>query len=211
MKQPRILPWNGSEDWVLAEALQVLARGGLLVLPTDTVYGIAADPRQPNSVERLWLAKGRPANKPIALLAADSAQVEQWPVRLSPLARCLAQRYWPGALTLVVDGADQTAAEGFRVPDHAATRLLLQAAGTALRVSSANRNGAPPALSAQAAAEALGPAVDLVLDGGTISGGQPSTVVRVTGKTLSILRPGAIPESQILATGRAWQREAAPD
>ena len=190
------MPWDGAAPRVLDEALAVLRRGALLVLPTDTVYGVAADPRVPGAGQRLGRAKGRAGDKAIPLLAADCAQVESWPATLKPLARKLARKYWPGALTMVLDcGAGQR--EGFRIPAHAAALALLRAAGP-LRVTSANRSGAPPALTAQAAAEALGAFVDLILDAGPAPGGRPSTVIRVDDDTVTVLREGAIPAREIL-------------
>lgn len=187
------------------EAVAVLRRGALLVMPTDTVYGVAADPRIPGAEQRLFRAKGRPEHKPIALLAADCAQIERRPVRLDPMARALAQRYWPGALTMVLPAGDRW--EGFRIPDHAAALAVLRAAGGVLRVTSANRSGAPPALTAGAAVEALNDVVDLALDAGPASEERPSTVIQIGSGTLTILREGAIPGREILETYRALTRD----
>lgn len=200
MNTPRIVAWDGTASGALDEALAVLRRGGLVALPTDTVYGVAADPGVPGAEERLGQAKGRTEDKAIPLLAADCDQVERWPARLTPLARKLARKYWPGALTMVLEcGGGRR--EGFRVPAHAAALALLRAAGT-LRVTSANRSGAAPALTAQAAAEALGAGVELVLDAGPAPGGRPSTVIRVDGDTVAVLREGAIPGREILAAAK---------
>ncbi len=195
------MPWDGFAPRVLDEALAILRGGGLLALPTDTVYGVAADPRVPGAERRICLAKGRAEDKPIPLLAADYAQIEDWPAKLNPMAHKLAQRYWPGALTMVLAcGAGQW--EGFRIPAHAATRTLLRAAGWPLRVTSANRSGGEPALTAQAASEALGVSVALVLDAGPAAGGRPSTVIRINDAMVTVLREGAIPGSEILAAAR---------
>jgi len=191
------VPWDGTAPRVLDEALAVLRSGGLLVVPTDTVYGVAADPRVPGAERRLYRAKGRAGDKALPLLAADYAQIESWPARLNPMARKLARRYWPGALTMVLDCGTR-GREGFRIPAQAATRTLLRAAGGPLRVTSANLSGAPPALTAQAAAEALGASVALVLDAGPAAGGLPSTVIRVDDNTVTVLREGAIPAQEIL-------------
>ena len=136
----------------------------------------------------------------MALLAANCAQIERWPARLGFVARALAQRYWPGALTLVLPAGNGW--EGFRIPAHAATRTILSAAGRVLRVTSANRSGLPPALTAAAAAAALGDGVELVLDTGPAPGGRPSTVVKIEETTITILREGAIPGDAIIKIHR---------
>ena len=176
---------------ILREAATVLRRGGLVVLPTDTVYGLAAMPLVPGVEERLNRVKKRAhGEKAIPLLAADSRQVEKWPASMNALAHRLATHHWPGTLTRVLDTASgQT--EGFRVPAHAGVLALLRVTGP-LRVTSANLSGAPPALNAQEAACAIGDQVDLILDGGAVTGGQPSTVLRVLENKLVLLREGAL-------------------
>jgi len=197
--------WDGSDPRVLNEALAVLRQGAILVLPTDTVYGMAADPRVTGAEQRLCQAKGRPEDKPIPLLTANCAQIERWPARLGPVARALAKRYWPGALTLVLPAGNGW--EGFRIPDHAAAQAVLSAVGGALRVTSANRSGSAPALTAKAAAETLGGAVELVLDTGPAPGGRPSTVVQIGETTITILREGAIPGREIIKMHRELMRD----
>ena len=210
MKEARIIAWDGVDPLILNQALAVLRRGALLVLPTDTVYGVAADPRLPGAEQRLGRAKGRAEDKPIPLLAADWTQIEQWPAQFSPAARRLARRYWPGALTMVLRvGADRW--EGFRIPQHAAALALLRGVGRPLRVTSANLSGAPPAVTAQAAAEALGKAVDLILDNGPSPGGRPSTVIRIENESVTILREGAIPGQEIMTAHREGMRAGTRD
>lgn len=228
------MPWNASDPRLIDEALAVLRQGHLLVLPTDTVYGIAADPCSPGAEQRLYQAKNRPPDKPIPLLVANEAQIEQRQARFGPEARTLARRYWPGALTMILPVDRRPASpgistthdpcrqdspdaeihnrkdishwEGFRIPDHAVTLTLLRAAGGALRVTSANRSGAPPALTAHDAVKALGSSIDLVLDAGRTQGGSPSTVIQITESTLIILREGAIPGRDIFEVYRSATR-----
>ena len=179
-----ILPCNEAS---LAEAASVLNGGGVAVIPTDTVYGLAAHPAFPLAVDRLYSIKGRDRGKKIALLAADAAAVEAFGCSLTAPARELAERHWPGALTLVVGE------EGFRVPDHGWTRRLLAACGGVLRVTSANLSGGQPATDAPQALEDVGLSADLVIDDGPSPGGVPSTVVRVHGNgELEVLRKGAV-------------------
>lgn len=167
----------------LADAARVLNAGGVAVIPTDTVYGLAAHPAFPAAVARLYAIKGRAAQKPIALLAADVAAVRAFgyevPDRLA--------KFWPGALTVVVG------LEGFRVPDHAWTRELLRRCGGVLRVTSANLSGRRAATDAPQALADVGLSADLVVDDGLSPGGVPSTVVRVLEDgTSTVLRAGAV-------------------
>ena len=167
----------------LADAARVLNAGGVVVIPTDTVYGLAAHPAFPAAVDRLYTIKGREAGKPIALLAADAAAVRAFgyavPEKLAKL--------WPGALTVVVGP------EGFRVPDHAWTRELLRRCGGVLRVTSANLSGRRAATDAPQALAEVGLSADLVVDDGISPGGVPSTVVRVKDDgAYEILRPGPV-------------------
>lgn len=182
---------------LLAEARDCLARGELVVIPTETVYGIAADPQAPGALARLFAVKRRPADKQVAWLIPDQG----WE-GLPGMAGCepalaLGRRYWPGPLTLVVDAPPGT--RGYRMPDHPVARDLLRLMGRPLAVSSANLSGRPPARSAAEAAEALGQSAALILDGGPAAGGIPSTVVRIRGAALEVLREGAVPAHEITA------------
>ncbi|MBI3987757.1 MAG: threonylcarbamoyl-AMP synthase [Lentisphaerae bacterium] len=197
MSRPLIVSASGeSAEQAVRQAVDVLRQGCLVVMPTDTVYGLAADPRVPGAEAALYAAKGRPEGKPVALLAGDSAQVEAMGAALEPAERELARRFWPGPLTLVLrmrTGRE----EGVRVPGHVLALALLKAVGAPLRVTSANVSGKPPALTAADAVRALGAAVGLGLDAGPAPGGVPSTVLRVRGKMATILREGAISAADI--------------
>ena len=179
----------------LTEAVAALRRGGLVLVPTETVYGLAADDHNPAALERLYAAKGRPQDKPIALLAADVSELERHGAKLTPTARRLAEKFWPGPLTLVLDSPAGWI--GFRIPDHPVMLALLRAWGGVLAVTSANRSGEPPATTATAALAALEPFIALALDAGPANGGVPSTVVKVDGARVEILRVGAIPEEKL--------------
>lgn len=177
--------------------VEALRAGALIVMPTETVYGLAADPAVPGAVDRIYKAKVREQGKPIPLMAASLEMVERAGGRFSPLARRLACRYWPGPLTLVLNCGERT--EGFRVPNHPVTLAVLNAAGGLLRVTSANRSGDPSALTAVAAVKALGSEVAVVLDAGPALLGMESTVVDATGQELKILRQGALSPEVILS------------
>jgi tRNA threonylcarbamoyl adenosine modification protein (Sua5/YciO/YrdC/YwlC family) len=178
-------------DLVVAE----LARGQLVVIPTETVYGLAADPRALGAVEKIYSAKERPGAKPVAFLAADLEQVLARGAVIEAPALRLIRRFWPGPMTLALK--TPAGFVGFRVPDYPVALSLLWKAGSALAVTSANRSGHKPALTAAEAVAALSRWVSLVLDAGTSPGGVPSTVVKVDGENVDILREGAIRRDEI--------------
>jgi L-threonylcarbamoyladenylate synthase len=175
---------------MIEEAAAALQAGRLVVAPTDTVYGVCAHPDHPAAVAKLYGAKGRPDDKPIPLLIADAAALAGLGAVLTGPEQRLADAFWPGPLTLIV--STPGGSEGVRVPDHDGMRALLRAAGGLLRVTSANRSGEAPALTANEARVALGDRVAIILDGGPVSGGVPSSVVRITDQTLEVLREGAL-------------------
>ncbi len=181
-------PRDGWEPVVLDRAATVLTGGGVVVLPTDTVYGIAALPAHRDA---LYALKDRPATMPVAVLVDEADQA--WSLaRPSPLARRLAARFWPGPLTIVclASAAWDEPTVGLRCPDHALVRALAARVGP-LATTSANRHGQPTRSTAAAAAGSLVGSVGLVLDGGSCDG-LPSTVVDATGATPVVLRLGAI-------------------
>jgi L-threonylcarbamoyladenylate synthase len=204
MSLPRILP---DGDDARAEAAALLRAGGVVAIPTDTVYGIAADMALPDAIERLFAAKRRPPEKAVAVLCADADQAASLGV-MTPHARVLGGRFWPGGLTLVVPVrpgvvlprilAAGLPTVGLRVPDHPAPRAIARLLGP-LPTTSANVSGEPDARDAREIAERLGDALALVLDGGPIHGGPASTVVDCTLDLPSILREGAIPPAAIVA------------
>lgn len=183
-----------------AEAVAALRAGGVVALPTDTVYGIGVALDTPGGIERLFAAKRRPPDRGIVLLLDEAAQAGRVGV-MTPAAAALADACWPGGLTVIVPqrpgvvlpgvltGGRPTI--GLRVPDHGAPRTLARALGP-LPVTSANVSGLPEAGDAAGILEQLGAAVDLVLDGGPAHGGPASTVVDCSGEVPVVLRTGAI-------------------
>ncbi len=167
----------------LNAVIAILSSGGVAVIPTDTVYGLAAHPDFPAAVERLYTIKAREAKKPIALLANDAHGAAKF---IGREAADVGAKYWPGALTVVAQG------EGVRVPDHDWTRRLIAACGGALRVTSANLSGQRAATDALEVLESIGLSADLVVDDGISPGGTASTVVRVDDGALTILREGPV-------------------
>lgn len=178
----------------VARVAEVLLKGGVAIIPTDTVYGLAAHPDCPEAVSRLSTIKGRSHTKPIALLAADTQAVEKFVGYLSPQTQALAEQHWPGALTLVLPYQQRKECyEGLRVPNHDWTRKLLDLCGGVLRVTSANLSGSLPARDAEAAYASLGMQADILADDGVSPGGTASTVAKVDfDGTVTVLRAGPI-------------------
>lgn len=172
--------------------------GGLIVFPTDTVYGLAALPFQPQFIERLYVVKGRSSQKAIGILLGKKADLDLVISAMSPIAARLADAFWPGPLTLVVPrhpslpfvlAPDETI--GVRMPDHPVALALLRQSGP-LAVTSANLSGRENTGTAQEVLNQLRGRIHLILDGGRVPGGVPSTVVDCTGEQPVILRQGPI-------------------
>ena len=191
---------------VLHAAARALDAGLLVAYPTDTVYGLAADPGQRKAVDRVFQAKGRASDLAVPVIAATLDQVVASVGRMTPLARRLAGRFWPGPLTLVLDAAgelDRRLLGGrdsvaVRIPDHAVARGVAAALGRPITATSANRSGAPPALSADEVSAALGQEVHLILDGGRSSRGEPSTIVDARKALPALVREGVVPWERVL-------------
>ena len=187
----------------ISVALSILQKNGVIAFPTDTVYGLAASAFDAQAIELLFIAKGRDFNKSIAVLIGDIAQLPQLTESFTPSARKLAERFWPGALTLVVPRhpnlpniLSPTPTIGVRMPDHTFARAILNAAGP-LATTSANISGGPNPKTAQDVLQQLDGRIDLILDGGVCPGGIPSTVVDCTRAEPKVLRQGAITEQQL--------------
>jgi L-threonylcarbamoyladenylate synthase len=188
-----------------AAAIEVLRAGGIVALPTDTVYGVAVALETAGGVERLFHVKRRPPDKGIMLLLDDAAQAAAIGV-MGVAAEALADAFWPGGLTVIVPrlpGVSLPAALtagaptiGLRVPDHEAPRALARAVGP-LPTTSANVSGLPEARDATEILHQLGDALDLILDAGPAHGGPASTIVDCSGARPVLLREGAIPTSRV--------------
>ena len=184
----------------IREAARVLAAGGLVAFPTETVYGLGADARRADAVRAVFRAKARPADNPLIVHVADLGAARELAADWPPMAHALAGRFWPGPLTLVVPSSPAVTAVaraglptvGLRCPDHPVARALLRAAGLPVAAPSANRSGRPSPTTADAVLDDL-PEVDgVVLDGGPTGIGVESTVVDVTGERPVLLRPGGL-------------------
>jgi len=195
-----ILTLDGPLDEVFARCREVVRARGVIAYPTDTFYGLGADPRDPEAVKRIFAIKGREAGQPILLLLRDRSEVAAWASVVTPSAERLMERFWPGPLTLVFPAAPHVLPEltggggtiGLRVPGNELTRELLRNLGTALTGTSANRSGGRDPRTVKEVMREVGDRVDLVLDGGATTGDRPSTVVDVTVEPPRIIRQGAI-------------------
>ena len=195
-----------SHDEGVAAAVLALRRGELAVLPTDTVYGIAADAFSPAAVARLLDAKGRGRDLPVPVLVGSPRTLDGLAETVSPVARALVERFWPGPLTLVVRAAPSLAWDlgetrgtvAVRMPLHPTALAVLAETGP-LAVSSANRSGQPPAADAADAQEQLGDSVAVYLDAGPVGDPVPSTILDLTGSRPTLLRVGALSMAEISA------------
>ena len=187
----------------LAAAVDAVRRGGVVAFPTETFYGLAVDPQSSAAVAKVFAIKQRPADQMLPLIAADAAQVGRVG-RMTPMAQRLASRWWPGPLTLVIPVSPGVCADvhlstgqiAVRVPGHPVARALAAAVGHAVTSTSANISGQPPLSTADEVAFAFGDRIDVLIDAGPTPGGEPSTIVDVTGDTPVLIRNGAI----------AWER-----
>lgn len=191
----------------LLRARRLLRSGGVVAFPTDTVYGVGALAFQSEAVSKLYSVKERPADKAIPILVAQIEDIARVALSVPTVAWDLAERYWPGALTLILHrapdvpsvvtaGGDTVA---IRCPDHPVPLALIDACGTPLAVTSANVSGrASPATARQVVAQ-LAARVPLIIDGGKCPGGVPSTVIDVSARPARLLRAGSVPAEELRA------------
>ena len=189
------------------QAVRALAQGLPIGIPTDTVYGLAADPFRAGATDRIFAAKRRPRDVSVPVLVSGVDQALSLSTAVPALALELMARYWPGALTIVIparpglgaDLGDDDFTVGVRSPDHPVPLALCAAVGP-LATTSANRHGEPPMTTAAEVDGTFGEALAVVLDGG-VCAGSPSTVVDCTGAEVKLLREGRIPWAEIRGAG----------
>jgi L-threonylcarbamoyladenylate synthase len=187
------------------KGISILKRGGVVAFPTDTVYGLGASIGIKQAVERVYRIKGRPNNRALPLILADLSQIDGVARSVPPLARLLAEKFWPGPLTLVlfksdsvpdiVTGNSETVA--VRIPAHPIPVALARGVGMPIVGTSANLSGQPSALTTEEARAQLGDRVDLIIDG-ECPGGKESTIVDLTGETPVIRREGALSREELI-------------
>jgi L-threonylcarbamoyladenylate synthase len=188
-------------------AVSHLSRSGVVAIPTDTLYGLAASAVDPKAVARVFEIKGRPGGMAMPVLLADPQDIDLYATDVSEVARELANRFWPGPLSLVVTRSEaipDAATAGrdtvaLRVPDHPVPREIARRLGAPITGTSANPSGQPAATTAAKVREQLGAAVDLVVDAGESPIGEGSTILDVTGPALIALRVGAVSIADISA------------
>ena len=186
------------------QAVDAILSGKVVAFPTDTVYGIGCSAFDVDAIKLIYTLKGRSTTKALPLLLSDPAQLQRVAITPPPIASKLGQTFWPGALTLVMKRRAELPAElsgddtiALRVPDHLELRDFLEACGGFLAVTSANLSGQPDALTAQEVVGYFERRIAMVVDGGPVAGGRPSTVIDCTHEAPVLLRQGAIPREDI--------------
>lgn len=211
MRRVFVDPESPQRD-AIQEAARWILNGGLVALPTDTLYGLAADPFSSAAVARVFAAKGRAAGQALPLVAAGAAQVAEWLGPLPPAGQRLAERFWPGPLTLLLAApralahgvTGGTGHVGVRVPADAVARAICAEAGRPITATSANLSGDAPTPDPDEVERTLGDRIDLLIDTGKTRGGAASTIVDVTGAEPVLVRAGAISWDDI----QAWLHTA---
>lgn len=193
----------------ISDAIRTLREGGIVAFPTDTVYGYAASLRRPAAIARLYSIKGRPEAKAIPILLSAANALSEVAVNIDAATLQFAARWWPGALTLIVEAQPDLPEEtltrdatgkrtvAIRAPHNAVATAIIAGAGGALAVTSANRSGEDPALFARDIPDSGPSSPDLIVDGGNCPLGLPSTIISVDAATMSVLREGAIPVAEL--------------
>lgn len=193
----------------LEQAISELHHGGVIAFPTDTVYGIGASPEHPEALRRIYDLKGRSPDKPLPILIARIDVLDVLSPDVDERLVDLAERFWPGALTIVLPAADHLPAEvkapdntiGVRLPNHSIPLTIAERSGGAIATTSANFSGQDSAHSASEIRDAFGSQIDLILDGGFAPQSNPSTVIRVVDGEIVVLREGVISAEELRA---AW-------
>jgi len=191
---------------VLARAAAILRDGGVVAYPTDTLYGLAANPASATAMAQLYRIKGRPVDLAVPLIASGVDQVESAGAVLGPASRRLAARFWPGPLTLIVpawSGLDALVHAGLwtvaiRVPDHPVATMLARLCGWPITSTSANRSGEAATGDPGVVRAALGDELDALIDAGPSPGGAPSTIVDARSDMPRLVRAGAVPWERVL-------------
>lgn len=196
----KFVKYDAKNNDILKEAADIINRGGLVAFPTETVYGLGADGLNVKAVKKIYEAKGRPSDNPLILHISDIKQLKDLVAEITPIAKILMDKFWPGPMTLVmkkqsivsdtVSGGLDTVA--VRLPENEIARNLINYANKPIAAPSANSSGRPSPTKAQHVFEDLNGKIDMIIDGGSCEVGLESTVIDVTGQKAVILRPGRV-------------------
>lgn len=215
----RISPDNvGAYKQLLERAAKIIKDGGLVVFPTETVYGLGGDATNPAAAERIYSAKGRPSDNPLIIHVADPNEAEKY-AYTSPLYNKLAERFMPGPLTVVMSAKETVPREtrggldtvAVRCPVNPIARELIRLAGVPIAAPSANLSGSPSPTCAEHVADDMMGRVDMIIDGGESDIGLESTIVKIDGEVLTLLRPGKITVEQLSSVGEVSIADAVTD
>lgn len=196
-----------SEPSVMGRAGSILRSGGLVAFPTETVYGLGGDALNPEASARIYAAKGRPSDNPLIVHIADMEALKVLTACVPEKARLLADRFWPGPLTMIMPKSDAVpyATTGgldtvaVRMPSHPTAYELIRSSGVYIAAPSANTSGRPSPTTAQHVMEDLNGRIDMIIDSGKVEIGLESTIVDLTGEVPTILRPGYITKAMLEA------------
>ena len=181
----------------IAEAARIIRQGGLVIFPTETVYGIAADSNNPKAMERLNQVKRRTENKPYSILVAHRGIVENYSNYTNPVLYKLIDKYWPGPLTIVVPSKQEGETIGIRMPDSTIALRLVEESACTIAAPSANLEGKKPPTNVMEALEDLDGLVDLAIDGGPVEFGISSSIVDFTKEKPTVIREGVISQCDV--------------
>jgi len=186
------------QEEAIRQAAKVLKNGGLVIIPTETVYGIAADAQDKKALDKLYKIKNRPKDKPFSILIARDSQARELAIDIPPAAYKLMHRFWPGALTVILK-SPSAGKVGLRMPDHPVALAIVAESGLALACPSANISDQPAPVNFEQALESMDGRVDLAIDAGASKVGSESTIVDLTVEPAQIARSGAIKDEEIMA------------
>ncbi len=189
----------------IRQAGDTIKRGGLVAFPTETVYGLGGDAWNPASSKKIYEAKGRPSDNPLIVHICKFEDMQKLVKQVTPQAEKLAQAFWPGPLTMILQKSDAFPYEttggldtvAIRLPSHPVARMFIEAAGGYVAAPSANLSGRPSPTQAKYVAEDMDGRIDMIIDGGAVGIGLESTIVDLTGEKPTILRPGYITQEML--------------
>ncbi len=206
---------DAPEAKLVHEVASLLKKGGVIVYPTDTLYALGGDAFNADVQHKIRILKGREVAKPFPYIVDKAERLREWGLRLSPVAATLALQFWPGPLSLILEDSgglpnevlDASRTICLRMPDNTIARAIAGALGGLVIATSANPTGRAPARTVREAVEWFRGEIDAVVDGGTSSSAEPSTIVDVSGSKVVVLREGAIPAAKVRAVTEEFERK----